>query len=116
MKDILLIEDEEVHRILYEAELSQMGCSIRLAENGNMALKMFNEQRPDLIILDVMMPGISFIAIIREIHIKDPSVPIIINTAYSLEKEDIDRLAIEKYIIKSSDLRELKNAVRKLIQ
>ncbi len=115
MKKILVVEDEESQRILYEEELTEMGYDVRLAATGEEALQMARKERPDLVILDIMMPGMSGLETLRELLNDDPRVPVIIHTAYSHYKDDFMSWAAEEYIVKSSDLTELKNAVRRIL-
>ncbi len=115
MKKILVVEDEESQRILYEEELTEMGYDVRLAATGEEALQMARKERPDLVILDIMMPGMSGLETLREMLNDDPRVPVIIHTAYSHYKDDFMSWAAEEYIVKSSDLTELKNAVRRIL-
>jgi len=115
MKKILVVEDEESQRILYDEELSEMGYEVRLATNGEEALQMARKERPDLVILDIMMPGMSGLETLRELLNDDPRVPVIIHTAYSHYKDNFMSWAAEEYIVKSSDLTELKNAVRRIL-
>jgi DNA-binding response OmpR family regulator len=115
MKDILVVEDEEAQRILYEEELTALGYKVRLASNGEEALEMAKKQRPDLVILDIMMPGMNGLDTLREMLNNDPRVPVIINTAYSHYRENFMSWAAEDYIVKSSDLTELKNAIKRIV-
>jgi CheY-like chemotaxis protein len=115
MKDILVVEDEEAQRILYEEELTSLGYKVRLAGNGKEALEMAREERPDLVILDIMMPGMNGLETLRELLNDDPRVPVIINTAYSHYRENFMSWAAEDYIVKSSDLTELKNAIKRIV-
>jgi DNA-binding response OmpR family regulator len=92
-----------------------LGYKVRLAENGKEALEMAREERPDLVILDIMMPGMNGLETLRELLNDDPRVPVIINTAYSHYRENFMSWAAEDYIVKSSDLSELKNAIKRIM-
>ncbi len=116
MKKILVVEDEESQRLLYKEELTEMGYTVDLAANGEEALEYIRKKLPDLVILDIMMPGMNGLETLREMLNKDPRIPIIINTAYSHYKEDFMSWAATTYIVKSSDLTELKSAVKRLLQ
>lgn len=115
MKKVLVVEDEEAQRILYEEELTEMGYKVSLAPNGEAALKMAKEERPDLVVLDIMMPGLNGLDTLRELLNDDPRVPVIINTAYSHYRENFMSWAAEDYIVKSSDLSELKTAIHRIL-
>jgi CheY-like chemotaxis protein len=115
MYTILVVEDEESQRILYNEELSEMGYDVILASNGEEALLKARETRPDLVILDIMMPGMSGLETLREMLNEDPRIPVIINTAYSHYKDNFMSWAAEEYIVKSSDLSQLKEAIKRII-
>jgi two-component system response regulator (stage 0 sporulation protein F) len=112
MKNILLVEDEEVQRILYEEELTDSGYEVRSASSGKEALKMIKKRRPDLVILDILLPNMSGLDAIHEMLNFDPKLHVIINSAYSHYKDDFMSWAADDYVVKSSDLSELKNAIK----
>lgn len=116
MKKILIVEDEKTQQILYEEELSEMGYSLQIASDGEEALQMARSERPDLVILDIKMPGISGLDVLQDLLNDEPRIPVIINTAYTHYKDDFMSWAADEYIVKSSDLTELKNAVRKILK
>ena len=79
--DILLADDEPVVRKTYRALFEGEGYSVRTARNGEEAVAMFAERRPDLVLLDVMMPRKSGTAACAEMRRTDPLVPILFFTA-----------------------------------
>ncbi|MBN2366506.1 MAG: response regulator [Calditrichaeota bacterium] len=115
MKKILVVEDEESQRILYQQEFTEMGYDVALASDGEEALRMAQQNRPDLVILDIRMPGLSGFDVLRDLLNDEPRIPVIINTAYTHYKEHFMSWAADEYIVKSSDLTELKKAVRKIL-
>ncbi|MEJ2636756.1 MAG: response regulator [Calditrichia bacterium] len=115
MQKILIVEDEAAQRILYKEELGEMGYEIQLAASGEEALEMAKKDRPDLVVLDIMMPGIGGLETLREMLNDNPHIPVIINTAYSHYKENFMSWAAEEYIVKSSDLTQLKEAIKRLL-
>lgn len=112
MKKILIIDDDDAQRILYEIEISEMGYEVILAKNGMEALKKMSQQKPDVVVLDLMLPGMDGIELLRKILGTYPEVPVIIHTAYSHYKDKLLSWAADAYIIKSSDLTRLKNAIQ----
>lgn len=116
MKNILIVEDDPAQQVLYKEEISEMGYEVRLASNGEEALKMARDRRPDLVILDIMMPGMGGLETLRKMLNDVPRISVIINTAYSHYKEDFMSWAADEYIVKSSDLTELKNAIQKILE
>lgn len=114
MKTILVVEDDKNQLLLYEQELSSEGYNIITAKDGCEAVIKVKDHTPDLIVLDINMPKMNGIEAMRNILSKH-KIPIIINTAYSSYKDNFMAWSADAYIIKSSDLRELKNKIKELI-
>ena len=115
-KRILLVEDEEGLRILYEEELKAEGYEVILAQNGKEALRQLEEIRPDLIILDIVMPVMDGMEALGQIMGRERKIPIVLHTSYPGYREDFMSWAADAYVAKSSDLRELKETVRELLK
>lgn len=114
MKTILVVEDDKNQLLLYEQELSLEGYNIIAARDGVEAVKKVRELSPDLIVMDINMPKMNGIESIGKI-LNERKIPIIINTAYSIYKDNFMSWSADAYIIKSSDLSELKNKIKELI-
>ena len=82
-KRILIVEDEESLRLFYEEELKAEGYEVLTARNGREAIQQLEEIRPDLIILDIVMPVMDGMEALGRILRKDRKIPIILNTSYS---------------------------------
>ncbi len=80
---ILIVDDEEVLRDVLEVVLRREGFDVVLAASGEEALNLLEGEDVDLIILDIMLPGISGIDTLRAIRIANPNLPVIIITAFS---------------------------------
>jgi DNA-binding NtrC family response regulator len=81
---ILIVDDEEVLRDVLEVVLRREGFDIVLAASGEEALNVLdNDAEIDLVVLDVMLPGISGIDTLRAIRVDNPSLPVIVITAFS---------------------------------
>jgi DNA-binding response OmpR family regulator len=115
MKTILLVEDDKNQLLLYKQELSHEGYNIITAEDGQEAVKKVKEYTPDLIVMDINMPKMNGIESIGKILSDHKKIPIIINTAYSSYKDDFMSWSADAYVIKSSDLKELKDKIKELI-
>lgn len=115
-KRILLVDDEEGIQLLYREEFEEEGFEVVSAYNGDEALALFREQTFDLIILDINMPGMNGIEVLRRMKEIDPHLPVILSSAYQEYKQDIGSWASEEYIVKSSNLDDLKSAVRRHLQ
>ena len=115
-KKILLVEDEESLRLLYEEDLKAEGYEVVTAGNGKEALRQLEGIKPDLIILDIVMPVMDGMETLGRIMGKKRNIPIIIHTSYPGYREDFMSWAADAYVAKSSDLRELKDTVRDLLK
>ncbi len=116
MKKILIVEDDEAQRLLYETEIGDLGFAVALARDGVEAVEKVKSEVPDLVVLDLMMPRKHGLDALREILSSDPTTPVIINTAYTHYKEEFISWAAEQYVVKSSDMTELKNAIRRILR
>ena len=115
-KRVLIVEDEENLRLLYEEELRAEGYDILLAKNGKEAITQLEEGKPDLIILDIVMPVMDGMEALNRILRKDRKIPIILNSSYSAYREDFMSWAADAYVTKSTDLEELKKKVKELLE
>jgi len=115
MNTILLVDDNKNQLILYEQELSLEGYEIVMASDGKEALEKVEEESPDLIIMDINMPNMNGLEAMGRIISKQKGIPTIIHTAYSNYKTKFMSWAAEAYIVKSSDLTELKTKIKELL-
>ena len=117
MAKILVVEDEANQRLLYRRELEDEGYEVIEADGGRKALEILESgQRPDLVILDISMPDMDGIETLSKILARDNSIPVILNTAYSTYKDNFMTWSADAYIVKSSDLDELKSTIKRLLQ
>lgn len=115
MAKILIVEDEETQRLLYETEISEMGHTVFMASDGIAAIDLVREEKPDLMVLDLMMPNMHGLDALRKSLSINPNLPVIIHTAYSHYKDNFMSWAAEEYIVKSADLTLLKNAISRIL-
>ena len=113
---ILVVDDEENIRFLYEQELIDEGYQIILARDGKECLDMVQQHAPDLIILDIRMPRMDGLEAIGKIIEINKNIPIIINSAYSTYKDDFMSWAADAYVVKSYDLDSLKSTIREVLE
>jgi len=116
MKKILLIDDEESIHILYREELEELGYEVHSAMSGEEALKILPTLNPDLVILDIQMPGMNGIDVLRKLKEQDPKLPVILSSAYQEYKQNLSSWASDDFIVKSADMRELIDSVRRHIR
>ncbi|MDQ6725051.1 MAG: response regulator transcription factor [Actinomycetota bacterium] len=105
---ILVVEDEESFVEALTVGLAREGFRVRVARDGAEALELFDLVRPDLVLLDVMLPRISGIDVCREIRTRS-RVPIIMVTAKSSELDTVVGLEVgaDDYVSKPYRVREL---------
>jgi len=115
-KKILVVEDEEGLRLLYEEELKSEGYEVLTASNGREAIQKLEEVKPDLIVLDIVMPVMDGMETLGRIVGKERKIPVILNTSYPGYREDFMSWAADAYVTKSMDLEELKNKIRELLE
>ncbi len=115
-KKILVVDDEEPLRVLYKKELEREGYEVLVASNGKEALLRLQEENPDLIVLDIIMPVMDGMEALGPILGKDRKVPIILHTSYPEYRQDYKSWAADAYITKSPDLTELKQKIRELLE
>jgi DNA-binding response OmpR family regulator len=80
MAKILIIDDEPGIRGLFATLLEQKGYAVLLAANGTKGLELFRREAPDVTVLDLKMPGMDGLAVLKELRTLDPVAPIVILT------------------------------------
>ncbi len=115
MTTILLVEDDKNQRLLYGQELRHEGYEVVTASNGKEALKEVQGKLPDIVIMDINMPKMDGIEAMGRILGKNKEIPVIINTAYSNYKDSFMSWAADAYIVKTSDLSELKEKIKEVL-
>ena len=110
---ILVVDDEPQIRRVMRATLTAEGYAIVEARDGQEALVKFRSERPDLIILDMNMPGLDGVEACREIR-SSSSVPIIMLTVRSAEKDKVRALdaGADDYVVKPFGIQELLARIR----
>jgi CheY-like chemotaxis protein len=115
MKRVLIADDEFSIRKLYERELKKEGYEVVFATNGQEAIQKVRETHPDVIVMDIRMPGMDGIEAMSRILEENNELPVIINTAYSSYKDNFLSWSADAYLTKSADLSELKGTLRNII-
>src|SRR5208283_1605749 len=111
MPKILVVDDQEHIRLLYSEELKEAGYEVTRAENGYKLLETIEEEKPDLVILDIKMADCNGLDLLQDIRNHFYDLPVILATAYDSFKEDMKSIAADFYVVKSFDLTELKNKI-----
>jgi DNA-binding response OmpR family regulator len=116
-KRILVIEDENHIAEGLKLNLSLQGYEVEVADNGNAGLKAWKAWQPDLIVLDIMLPGIDGLSVLRSIRLEDERIPILILSA----KADMDykvkglSYGVDDYLTKPFSLEEFMLRVERLL-
>ena len=115
MRTILVVDDEESIRFLYKEELEEEGYRVILASDGEEALRKVAEEKPDLITLDIRMPGLDGIEVLHMIKEIYKDIPVIMSTAYGEYRRDYTVWTSDAYIVKTANLDELKETIHRLL-
>ena len=110
-KKVLIVDDEEHIRFLYSEELADEGYEVITADSGYLLLEKIDEEKPDVVILDIKMVDYNGLDLLQDIRNKHYNLPVILCTAYDTFKEDMKSIAADHYVIKSFDLTELKSKI-----
>jgi DNA-binding response OmpR family regulator len=114
-RTILVVDDEESIRFLYREELEEEGYRVITAADGEEALRKVRRDKPDLITLDIRMPGMDGIEVLHRIREMDKEIPVIMSTAYGEYRNDFNVWASDAYVIKTANLDELKETIERLL-
>ena len=117
---LLIVEDEEPIQILLSYNFEDEGYRVRATAQGEEVARLVNEERPDLIVLDWMLPGISGIEVCRLLRTRPETrdIPIIMLTARGEENERVRGLATgaDDYLVKPFSVPELLARVRTILR
>lgn len=116
MKKILAIDDEKYALELMEACLRDEGYGIFTASSEQEALEKLEQENPDLIIIDIEMPGTDTLGLLRKIKEKRNTLPIITHTGFDYRPELADwKKETNAFVVKCFDLDELIMQVNNLL-
>jgi CheY-like chemotaxis protein len=112
-RSIMIVEDNERNRRLLRVLLKSKGYRITEAKNGHEALKAFDIERPDLILMDIQLPEMDGLELIRIFKNKTDEIPIIAVTAYAMkgDRERILSSGCDGYVSKPIDTRKLTQVI-----
>jgi chemotaxis response regulator CheB len=83
------------------------------AMNGRFLLQKLPRLQPDVIVLDLEMPDMNGIDVLRRMKTQNPAIPVILSSAFPEFKQDLGAWASDEYVVKSSNLQQLKDAVHR---
>jgi DNA-binding response OmpR family regulator len=116
-KRILLIEDEIHIAEGLKLNLSLQGYEVMIAPNGVSGLQNWKKWQPDLIVLDIMLPGIDGLSVLRNIRLEDDRIPILILSAKGAPEDKIKGLTygVDDYLAKPFNLEEFLLRINRLL-
>lgn len=119
-QSILIVEDETALNEAYQVILKQAGYDVRVAYDGEDALKVTKDFEPDLILLDLRMPHLDGVGFLRNYDLsKHPQVKVVIFSNYDMQKEidEAYQLGAHRYILKTwASPKELLQVVESTLQ
>ncbi len=111
MARLLIADDDRNLALLYEQELTDEGYEVSIVNDARSAIDRVESDPPDLLVLDIQMPGMDGIEALSHILGKNNQLPVILNSAYSNYKDNFMTWSADAYVVKSSDLTELKTTI-----
>lgn len=115
-KSILVIDDEEGVRLLLQEELELAGYNVFCAHNGYKGLDIFAEKHIDLAIVDINLPEMNGIEVLRQLKEKNNDIPVILCSAYPEYKQDLGSWAADDYVVKAANFDELLHSIKTLLK
>src|SRR5262245_57987846 len=115
MPKILVIEDEKNLRVLYQQDFEREGFEVVTAATAVDGLGLVDSERPDLVVMDIRLPGMDGLEAMSRLLDKNPRIPVVLNSAYSSYKDSFMSWSADAYVVKSADTGELRARVRELL-
>lgn len=115
MSKVLVIDDDYAIRYLYQEELSSEGYEVFTTGDCKSLLNTIREQEPDVIVLDIMMEGYNGLDLLQDIRNTYWELPVILCTSYPMFKYEPKSVSADYFVVKNSDLSNLKIKVEKAI-
>jgi DNA-binding NtrC family response regulator len=118
MRSILIVEDDKLVRQTLASQLAKKGFDIAVAETGEEAVRAFAEGGPDLVLLDVRLPDIDGLEVLRRLRERSRRAVILVMTAFDDMKTTVEaiKLGAFEYLVKPLNATELELAIDKAFQ
>jgi nitrogen regulation protein NR(I) len=115
---ILIIDDDDQLRISFERLLNEEGYAVRTAASGEAGIRMIDDAIPDLVLLDVRLPGINGLEAFKQIHRIESKLPVIIMTAFGTTETAIEatKMGAFDYVIKPFDVPQMLSTIRQALE
>ena len=117
MAKILVIDDEPGIRGLLDTLLSRKGYDVAIASSGQKGLELFRRERPDVIVLDLKMPGMDGLTVLQQVRSLHPNQPVIILTGAGTPEAErqIRALGVTEFVEKEFSLHLLGDSLKRLL-
>ncbi|OGP58482.1 MAG: Fis family transcriptional regulator [Deltaproteobacteria bacterium RBG_13_61_14] len=118
MSRILIVDDDARLRTSFEKLLTEEGYEVETAASGEAGLEAVQQRMPDLVIMDVRMPGMSGLETLRAIREKDPKLPVIVMTAFGTTDTAIEatKLGAFDYVLKPFDIPDILTVIEQALE
>ena len=115
MPRILIVDDDDNQRLLYRELFEDEGYTVFEASDGRDALACIERDPPDVVVLDINMPGMDGLQTLTRIHDLNRRMPVILHSAYAAYKDQFVSWIADAYVTKSSNPDDLTRAVRTVL-
>jgi DNA-binding NtrC family response regulator len=117
MATILVIDEEQAIRDLLDTLLSGKGYDVILADSGEKGLEVFRRTRPDVVVLDLKMPGMDGLTVLKELRALDPTKPVIFLTGAGTPEaeQQASALGVTEFVEKEFSLHRLGDSLKRLL-
>jgi DNA-binding NtrC family response regulator len=115
MAKLLVVDDESSLRLLYAHELADEGHDVTTAASAAEAAEKLEQGDFDLVVLDIKLKNESGLDLLQKIVKERHEMPVILSTAFSFYKDDFSAWLADGYVVKSSDLTELKEEIQRIL-
>ena len=114
-RTVLVVDDEPGHRLMVRAVLEDVGWKVAEAPNGEKALAMLDAVQPHVALVDMKMPGMDGVTLMRELHARTPDLPVVLLTAFGSVGSAVEAMkqGAFNYLTKPADNDELAAVLEK---
>jgi DNA-binding response OmpR family regulator len=118
MAKVLIIDDEPSVRALLDMKLRDQGYDVLFAHSGWKGLQLYRQERPDVVVLDLRMPELDGVTVLKEIRRVDLKQPVIIFTGDSTPEteREVRALGVSEFIVKDSSMKLLVDTLKSLLK
>lgn len=116
MARVLIVDDEQHIRSLYTLELEDEGHEVMALATGKGLADQIRAFNPEVVVLDIKMVDVNGLDVLQEVRNEFYDLPVILCSAYGSFKGDVKSIAADYYVVKSSDLTELKEKIQAALE